>query len=273
MGTDVEKSRTVSPDPPGRDIERGRPTLRRWVTLPATLGFAAGFLGPAILNPEANQGPLFGIFITGPGGAALGLALGLAVRWLPISAAREWQLLWGASAALTVWTLIMSLPGPRLLGYVIDAELRSCSPPSQSLEQAMSFWERRLAGTDARPGWQADARASIAADRGMVLELSPLRTVGIYEDRKPWSKGQFEVRSRHGNNAPRRYYASDADGSCDAYPPGKKGEYYVASRLSAAHHGRREWPPTSDIPTFLGLHTVVPVPDEYRRLVNDRMDR
>ena len=30
------------------------------------IGFAAGFFGPIILNPEANQGPLLGIFITGP---------------------------------------------------------------------------------------------------------------------------------------------------------------------------------------------------------------
>lgn len=36
------------------------------------LGFAAGFFGPMLFAPEANQGPLLGIFITGPVGAALG---------------------------------------------------------------------------------------------------------------------------------------------------------------------------------------------------------
>jgi hypothetical protein len=35
-----------------------------------------GFLGPMILAPEANQGPLLGIFITGP----LGLVVG-AIAW------------------------------------------------------------------------------------------------------------------------------------------------------------------------------------------------
>ena len=32
----------------------------------------AGFVGPLIFTPEANQGPLLGIFITGPGGFVLG---------------------------------------------------------------------------------------------------------------------------------------------------------------------------------------------------------
>jgi hypothetical protein len=36
------------------------------------LGFAAGFFGPMFFAPGANQGPLLGILITGPAGAALG---------------------------------------------------------------------------------------------------------------------------------------------------------------------------------------------------------
>jgi uncharacterized YccA/Bax inhibitor family protein len=40
------------------------------------ISFAAGFFGPIIFNPEANQGPLLGIFITGPIGFTLGVLLG-----------------------------------------------------------------------------------------------------------------------------------------------------------------------------------------------------
>lgn len=36
------------------------------------VGFLAGFLGPIIFTPDASQGPLFGIFITGPLGFVLG---------------------------------------------------------------------------------------------------------------------------------------------------------------------------------------------------------
>ena len=42
------------------------------------VAFAAGFFGPIILAPGANQGPLLGIFYTGP----LGFGLGVAAGWL-----------------------------------------------------------------------------------------------------------------------------------------------------------------------------------------------
>ena len=40
------------------------------------IGFAAGFLGPMILDPTSGNGPLLGIFITGPGGFVLGCLIG-----------------------------------------------------------------------------------------------------------------------------------------------------------------------------------------------------
>ena len=44
------------------------------------LGFIAGFFGPMLLTPEANQGPLLGLFITGPAGLVLG-AVGGGIVW------------------------------------------------------------------------------------------------------------------------------------------------------------------------------------------------
>ena len=46
------------------------------------IGFALGFFGPIVFAPDANQGPLLGIFITGPLGFAAGLAWGIARQWL-----------------------------------------------------------------------------------------------------------------------------------------------------------------------------------------------
>ena len=43
-------------------------------------GFVIGFFGPMIWAPDANQGPLLGIFITGPAGFVLGALAGLVVR-------------------------------------------------------------------------------------------------------------------------------------------------------------------------------------------------
>ncbi|MGE0082114.1 MAG: hypothetical protein AB7U81_12545 [Thiohalomonadaceae bacterium] len=41
------------------------------------LAFLVGFIGPMILAPGANQGPLLGILITGPWGLVVGAAWGL----------------------------------------------------------------------------------------------------------------------------------------------------------------------------------------------------
>ena len=42
------------------------------------IGFVAGFFGPILLSPGANQGPLLGIFVTGP----LGFVAGAAAGWI-----------------------------------------------------------------------------------------------------------------------------------------------------------------------------------------------
>jgi hypothetical protein len=47
------------------------------------IGFVAGFFGPIIFTPEANQGPLLGIFITGPLGFIFGALVGLAISLIP----------------------------------------------------------------------------------------------------------------------------------------------------------------------------------------------
>jgi hypothetical protein len=41
------------------------------------IGFAAGFFAPMVFTPEANQGPLLGIFTTGPAGILFGASAGL----------------------------------------------------------------------------------------------------------------------------------------------------------------------------------------------------
>ena len=40
------------------------------------VGFIIGFVGPIVFTPQANQGPLLGIFITGPAGAVIGFIAG-----------------------------------------------------------------------------------------------------------------------------------------------------------------------------------------------------
>ena len=60
-------------------------TVLTWGIIFGAIGFIGGFFGPMILAPDANQGPMFGIFITGPLGFLCGAAIGTAIvmfRWL-----------------------------------------------------------------------------------------------------------------------------------------------------------------------------------------------
>ena len=62
------------------EVQKSRPGVLaltlRWAFIAGGIGFALGFFGPIIFMPGANQGPMLGIFITGPlgfvGGAAGG---------------------------------------------------------------------------------------------------------------------------------------------------------------------------------------------------------
>jgi hypothetical protein len=46
------------------------------------IGFAAGFFGPIILDPSSPQGPLLGLFVTGPLGIVAGAIAGAVVFWV-----------------------------------------------------------------------------------------------------------------------------------------------------------------------------------------------
>ncbi|MBC2666237.1 hypothetical protein H7F51_11980 [Novosphingobium flavum] len=48
----------------------------RWGRNLGLIGFLGGFVGPVIFAPDANQGPMLGLFITGPLGFVLGFAGG-----------------------------------------------------------------------------------------------------------------------------------------------------------------------------------------------------
>ena len=56
-------------------------TLSLHDALPICIGFIGGFFSPILLDPGANQGPLLGIFFTGPLGFVVGAIGGAAVYW------------------------------------------------------------------------------------------------------------------------------------------------------------------------------------------------
>ena len=55
------------------------PRALLYALLVGGLGFAGGFFGPMVLEPTSGNGPLLGIFITGPGGVVLGAVVGFVI--------------------------------------------------------------------------------------------------------------------------------------------------------------------------------------------------
>ena len=51
-------------------------SMFRWAVILGVIGFLSGFIGPMIFTPAANQGPMLGIFITGPLGGVIGAVAG-----------------------------------------------------------------------------------------------------------------------------------------------------------------------------------------------------
>ncbi len=59
-----------------------------WALTLGGIGFALGFFGPMLLDPSSGNGPMLGIFITGPGGFILGLLFGWFRKWRANSASK-----------------------------------------------------------------------------------------------------------------------------------------------------------------------------------------
>jgi hypothetical protein len=68
----------------------GRPVVAGWCLGTAfalgAVSFLAGFAGPILLSPDSPQGPLLGIFITGPLGFVVGAVIGL---WIGLTKERH----------------------------------------------------------------------------------------------------------------------------------------------------------------------------------------
>ena len=58
---------------PGRTISK----ILRIALISGVISFLLGFVGPILFSPGADQGPLLGIFITGPLGFIAGLVAGI----------------------------------------------------------------------------------------------------------------------------------------------------------------------------------------------------
>jgi hypothetical protein len=231
-----------------------------WALSMGAVGGAAGFLGPIILNPEANQGPLLGIFITGPGGALAGLVLGFLFRILPFTDMLRTQALLLCCTLLGMGTLWFCLPEPKVVSRVVDATIENCRPAVELIPARIAHWEGRIAAVTYAPPrdhWREDTGRMLREMPGVVVELNVARANAILEHRKPWDRGKLTAQGWKRRGDSREYFGG---GTCESYPRGRQ------VLLAPTGEGSRKWPP-DDLPNFLGVQVLEPVPAPYLKLI------
>ena len=248
-------------------LRRVLKSVRTWALVLGGVGFIFGFFGPIELSPDANQGPLLGIFITGPLGFLLGAILGLIVGALRLPAAMSRNALVVVSIGGALVCLYYSLPSPRYVANVIDAQIVGCASPDSLKDKAMAYWDDRIAKVTwagPRAGWKQDFDRMVGADPGVVLEMRVLRESKLYENRKPWDRGTFVARPWETGNAPTQYFARFEGGSCASYLTGDHpGEH--AAYLATGENAKL-WP-AEVLSNFLDLQVLEPLPGRFHGIL------
>ena len=143
-----------------------------WALVLGVVGFVCGFVGPMVFSPDANQGPLLGLFITGPGGALLGAILGLIVGAARPPAAVGRKALVVVSVALAAVCLYFSMPQPQYHANVVDAEIVGCAAPDAIRDKAMDYWDDRVAKVTWAPPRAGGRRTSTGWSRHIRVSCS-----------------------------------------------------------------------------------------------------
>jgi len=256
-------------------LDTSRQSPRCALTL-GVVGFAAGFLGPLVLNPDSNIGPVIGLLISGPLGAIAGAILGAIFRALSVSEPRRRQLLRVACVVWGVGTLYFCLPGPVFYGYVIDADVAACASPAQGLDAAAAQWDQMVAQVKwATPSanWKQVAAGNLQSDPGVVLTLHVRRRSAILRHRRPWDRNRMSAGPWIPVDESTKYYADDEGSACPPYLARQRQLYWPAIGPSATNPNAAEpkaayaWPPTDTL-NFLRLQRLGPVPAQYQRLLD-----
>jgi hypothetical protein len=235
----------------------------KWVFVPALAGFAAGFIGPMVFVPEANQGPMVGIFISGPAGAVAGLLFWAICSLIKLPARAQWRMLYATTALGVLTTLFFVQPGPVLLGYVYDAEVRSCASPIALEKSLVEHWNQRIAEVtwaEPRAGWQADMHRLLSDAPGVVVSARMSRKNAIRENRKPWNRGSQFASSSMAVSEETLFY--DANGNCDQYPEGRAFRGFQKHDYEQRILAARVWPPAVLL-DVLRASMMYPVPQRW----------
>jgi len=259
-----EPLRPSSPEPPPRFAPGPA-----WFLILGAVGFCAGFFGPLTFVPEANQGPLVGILLTGPGGFLLGVICLVVAKIAKISARTQWLTLCGISVAGTIVILLCVQPGPKLRGYLVEIDVTDRRVPGQTGDEIVANWKQRFKTVTwavPRAGWEAEMRKTLDDDRGTVIDGMLVRERRILEHRKPWNRGRLSATAWQTMSEPRSVYAR-REAVPDA-PVGKRVMLYLPADPGGRVTAPDAWPP-HELEAVIGLSITAPLPAEYARFAAD----
>ncbi len=232
------------------------------------VGFLSGFLGPMILNPGANQGPMLGIFMTGPGGFVLGWVIGYVFAEKGLGWRKQVKTFClvaiGGGGLILFFCLFANSDIRR--GIILDGEIRGCQSSEKLAAEKVTEWRDHFQRVDyltPRPGWEKDLDRMVAEDQGVIIELFIHRQWALYEKTKPWNRG--EIRSQTSNRDTKKtltYYSRINGSSCSDYPIGRRQLF----------HPRREpakTNPPDSLPAFLKMPVLLSAPSEYLKIIGE----
>ena len=236
------------------------PMILLWAGTLGLAGFLSGFFGPLALAPDANQGPLVGIFISGPGGAVLGAILGACVSHSGWTAQTRSRALIGSALMVSIVTLYFCIPGHRHVATLVDGDIRTCVPAASLRNGALA---RLKAIEDSRPArsaedWSAMLDQALKDNPRVVLTIRVARSRQIREGRAPWNHGRLDARPWVPSGATADYLLEKPGSDCGDFPVGRPGAFAVGGHVNI-------WPPYG-LAEMLGMQTASPVPAQYAHL-------
>lgn len=243
----------------GKGLQAGH-----WIGVLGAVGFVTGFFGPLIFVPEANQGPLVGIFISGPAGAALGCVLYVACRLLSVGERGQRRLLLGTAALGFIAVVIGIQPSPELRGTLYDGEVKACGSPHDAEAETLQFWKEKIAEVTwsaPRPSWEQDMRETLRNAPGILVSVEITRQNSVYENRKPWNSGSIFASGWKSTSDVKSYYY--AEGSCDEFPAGQQVHGFQKYDLNGRIEPPKAWPP-KDFKGVIHASMFSAVPEAYK---------
>jgi len=239
--------------------------MRRWATVLGIVGFVCGFIGPMVFSSNADQGPMIGIFITGPGGALVGVVLGGVVDLLKVPQPIASRALYVVATIEAAVILYYCIPQPRFYADIVDGEIRQCILPASLREKTVA---RLNEVTAAHPPlrnpihWGQAFDKALAEKEGVVIEVHVFRRSKLYENQARWNHGMLVAEPWIAEEEAKSYFASYLGKDCASYANG------IRSLLMATGHVSI-WPPAY-IAEILDLKVVEPPSAKVAMLLVDR---